>query len=115
MKRLYHQYRQLRVWFLRRRLRQMGFREVADLKLAETLVRLQMDPSEPQRLLLEGIKVALAVAVAGVGLIFGLRLLEPIPIIVPPPEMFPSSPSLPDTFTPECPHFEEPNPHRYAA
>jgi len=109
MKRLYLKYINLRVWFLRHRLRQMGFSDVPDQKTAETLVRLQMEPCDAQRLLLDLIKIGLmAAAVASVGLIFGLRLLEPIQIIVPPPQRSPSTPLIPDTFVPTPRNFREP-------
>lgn len=108
MKRLYFQYFNLRVWCLRRRLRQMGFRDVPDQKTAETLVRLQMEPSDAQKLLLDFIKFGLmAAAVASVGLIFGIRLLEPVQIIVPTPHRSPSSPLLPDTIVPTPRNFRE--------
>jgi hypothetical protein len=116
MKRLYRQYLNLRVWFLRRRLRQMGFRDVPDQKTAETLVRLQMEPSDAQRLLLDFIKFGLmAAAVASIGLIVGLRLAEPVQIILPRLERPPSSPSFPDTIAPAHRNFKDPTIHIYTA
>jgi hypothetical protein len=109
MKRLYLQYLNLRVWFLRRRLREMGFREVADQTTAETLLRLQMEATDTQRLFLDCIKIGLMVlAVVSLWLILGLRLLEPIQIVVPLPERPPSSLPLPDAGTPANWNFVEP-------
>ena len=75
MKYPYLQFRNLRVWLLRRRLRQMGFREVADRTSAETLLHLQMDSTETQRLILDCIKIGLmAVAVLSMWLFFWTSL-----------------------------------------
>jgi hypothetical protein len=116
MKYPYLQFRNLRVWLLRRRLRQMGFREVADRASAQTLLRLQMDASNSQRLILDWIKIGLiTVAVLSMWLIFGFRLLEPIQIVVPPTEKPSSLPSLPDAMAPAHWNFGEPTLHPYTA
>ena len=107
MKRLYLQYLNLRAWFLRRRLREMGFREVADRMTAETLLRLQMEATDAQRLFLDCIKIGLmAVAVAILWLILGLRLLEPIQIVMPPRERLPDYDIRPPISAPSEPHDE---------
>jgi hypothetical protein len=50
MKYLHLQILRLRVWILRRRLREMGFREAADRTTPETILRLQADLSHgPKR------------------------------------------------------------------
>ena len=52
MKYLYLEFPKLRVWFLRRRLRRMGFRDAVDRTNAQTLLHLKMEHGKrPSRIL----------------------------------------------------------------
>ena len=116
MKHLHPQLHNLRVWLLRRRLRRLGFREVADQVSAETLMRLEMETSHEIRCIFRWFKIGLtAVVILSMWLIFWLRSLEPLPIAVPPPEKASSSPSLPDAIVPPHRNFGEPTLHRNTA
>jgi dolichol kinase len=95
MKRLYLHYLNLRVWLLRRRLRQMAFRENAGKMNEAALLRFHLEAASVQWLIIEGIKIALmAIAIACMWLIFFLLLLEPIQIDLPSIESLPSLPAL---------------------
>ena len=77
MKYLYLQVLRLRVWILRRRLRQMGFREAAERTNADTILRLQKGfCSEPRRYL-RWLELAVLIAGLVIWVLCFIRPLEP--------------------------------------
>ena len=114
MQYLYLQFLYLRVWFLRRRLRRMGFPAIANQTIARTLLYLPKAYFEQEKLILDWIKVGLAaIAILSMWLIFGLRTLEPIQIVVPLPEN--SSRPNRDTSAERAPQIhQEPSPRSAA-
>ncbi len=77
MKYLYLQILRLRVWILRRRLRQMGFREAAERTNADTIIRLQRNfCSEPRRYL-RWLELAVLIAGLVIWLVCFIRPFEP--------------------------------------
>jgi hypothetical protein len=101
MKYLYLYYLNLRLWALRRRLRRLRPQAPVYRSRPERDVFLPED-FEIQRLLLDWIKVGLlAASLVSFWLIFGLRLTEPLQIVIPPlvrPVSAP--PSLDDKWSP---------------
>jgi hypothetical protein len=85
MKYLYLYYLNLRLWALRRRLRRLRPQAPVYRTRPERSV-FQPEDFEIQRLLLDWIKVGLlAASLVSFWLIFGLRLAEPLQIVLPPP------------------------------
>jgi hypothetical protein len=116
MKHLYHPFLNLRVWLLRRRLRQMGFREIAEQVSVETLMRMEKGASREFNHTFRWLQILLTIEVVLLlSLHFWLRSLEPVPITVPPPEKAHSSPALPDAIMPLHRNFGEPTLHLRAA
>ena len=116
MKHLYHPFLNLRVWLLRRRLRQMGFREIAEQVSVETLMRMEKGASREFNHTFRWLKIGLTVVVfLFLWLDFRLRSPQPVPITVPPPEKASSSASLPDAIVPLHRNFGEPTHHLRAA
>ncbi len=76
MKYLYLQFLRLRVWILRRRLRQMGFREAANRTSPEILVRLEKVQPPASVRLLHWLRIVLLVAGILIWLLCFLRLGE---------------------------------------
>jgi hypothetical protein len=110
------QLRNLRVRLIRRRLRQMGFREIADEASAETLLLLERDNSHEFNRNSRWLRIGLTFLVVLIlGLSFWLHPPQRIPIAVPPSKKPSSSQSLPATTYPELPDFEEPTPLSYAS
>jgi len=106
----------LRFWLIRRWLRQMGFREIADHASAETLLLLEKENSQEFNRIFRWFNIGLfAVVILNMWLIVWLRAMEPMPTAVPPPEKAHSSPALPATTDLELPDFEEPAPLSYAS
>ena len=116
MKHLYHPFLNLRVWLLRRRLRQMGFREIAEQVSAETLMRMEKGAYREFNHTFRWLKIGLPVVVVLILWLNGwLRPPEPVSITVPPPEKAHSSPALPDAIVPLHRNFGEPTLHLHTA
>jgi hypothetical protein len=74
MKYLYLQVLRFRVWTLRRRLRQMGFRDAADRTTPETIIRLRVNLSDSPKRHLRWFELVFIILGIFVWLIFDLRI-----------------------------------------
>ncbi|HUB68025.1 MAG TPA: hypothetical protein VL981_11125 [Candidatus Methylacidiphilales bacterium] len=112
MKHLYLCFLNLRAWLVHRRLRKIGFRKMLDEADARTLLQLAKDGFDEERLILDWIKIGLTViAIVSLWLVMWLRVLEPIPVIVPIPGKSSTAPAIPSHSIP--PSVDEPNHFTY--
>ena len=116
MKFLHRQLLNLRVWLIRHQLRQIGFRNFADVASAEMILHLKLKPPYETTRTIRRLKILLTIEVfLLLWLHFWLHPPELVPITVPPPEKAHSSPALPATTAPELPDFVEPAQLSYAS
>ena len=90
MKYLYLQFLKLRVWFLRRRLRRLGFRDAADRTNAQTLLHLKMEHGKRPNRILRWLEIGLLITGLAIWLTFYLRIATPAQAVVPPAKKSPA-------------------------